>query len=174
MIYESNSVWNWKSWVWYTWRPVCMCQIEKRQNRLVGKSYLIITTPRTKRGTTSKDLMPARPISTPSVSKPQTTSAMSLVKSGTRSGFLGVAKKNTIFRSSKIYDPVHKNCGRFGICLSPFPGRFCRGRTWNSSFRNWPPEVAIINLALSIGVRLVLMQKISLLSSVALHFVRVP
>ena len=47
----------------------------------------MITTPRTRSGTTSNDLIPANPINTPSVSNPHTTSAMSLVKSGTRSGF---------------------------------------------------------------------------------------
>ena len=50
---------------------------------------------------------------TPSVSNPHTTSAISFVRSGTRSG---------------------KNCGRFGICRSPFPGRFGLGRTRKSSF----------------------------------------
>ena len=84
-----------------------------------------MTTPKTSKGTTRSDFIPARPIRTPSVSNPQTTSAISLVKSGTRSG---------------------KNCGRFGIWRSPFPGRFGLGRTRKSSFLNWP-DWAITHLA---------------------------
>ena len=58
----------------------------KYSKNILYNIYLIITTPKTRRGTTRRDLMPARPMSTPSVSNPHTTSAMSFVKSGTLLG----------------------------------------------------------------------------------------